>query len=119
MNKMKFTPEELKEKIEEYFNKKKEDKRLPTFAGLARYIGVHRQSIYKWEKKDNYSDIIKEARTRLLEVIEDKLLNEDKVAGTIFLAKNYGYSDRITKEHEVGGSLHKVLKDAFGVENSK
>jgi hypothetical protein len=109
------TKEELQEKIDNYFqecrNHTKEvvvagkltnvkDPQVPTIAGLAYSLEVHRETIYSYAEKDQFSDTIKKARDYILMCMENKMANVDgKIAGTIFLAKNYGYTDSQKIEH--------------------
>jgi hypothetical protein len=116
----KFTKKELEKKINEYFDLCEDKKKFPTFAGLARYIGVSRQSVWKWDGHERFGNLIGMARNRIIDAIEDKLMNDTKnVAGVIFLAKNYGYSDRIVNESEIGGEFHKLLMETLGSNNDK
>lgn len=87
------TPEELQEDIDLYIKTCHEEGRPLTIAGLALAVGVDRQTIYNYEKKDEYFGIIKRARDHILAFLEEKMMMEGK-AGQIFLAKNYGYTDR-------------------------
>lgn len=73
---------------------------IPTIAGLAYALGVDRQTIYNYSYRDEYFDTIKKTREYIISQIESKLANIDgNIAGTIFLAKNYGYSDKQEFEH--------------------
>ena len=91
--------EELQAAIDDYF----EEETIVTMAGLAFHLGIDRQTLYNYEKKQEYFDIIKKARNRILIQLEKSLMTEGK-AGQIFLAKNYGYTDKQEMEHtgEVG-----------------
>ena len=109
------TPEELQEKIDEYLGQCKILERCPTIAGLARALEVDRQTIYNYEKKDEFFDIIKRGRDYILAELEDKLVNENNVGGAIFIAKNYGYTDRITTENNNTYNIKDIdkLKEIF------
>jgi hypothetical protein len=123
------TPEEMQTKIDTYFKKCEEHKQkiwkdgilteiakplIPTIAGLAYELGTDRQTIYNYEKRDEFFDTIKKARNKILSMMEDGMMNsEGNVTGKIFLAKNYGYSDRTEVSHDVTGSLNKILQGAF------
>ena len=89
--------EELENKINEYFSHCDKVKKPYTIAGMAIYIGCSRDTIYEYEKNkdriEEYSDTIKKARDKILAYLEEKLMMEGK-PGQIFIAKNYGYTDK-------------------------
>ena len=87
------TEAKLQERIDEYFKWADSNNKPYSIARLAWYLGVTRQTIYNYEEKDLYGDVIKRARDFILAYLEEKLIEEGK-AGQIFLAKNYGYTDR-------------------------
>ena len=106
------TNEELKEAVNKYFDYCSENKRPETIAGLAYHLGIERQSIYNYEKRDAFFDTIKGARDRILAGLEEALFTEGK-SGQIFLAKNYGYSDK--QEHEHTGNIkHEFIAEWGG-----
>jgi predicted transcriptional regulator len=69
------------------------NKRPYTIAGLAYFLGVCRATVYNYESREKYSDIISRARERCIMYLEEQLITQGK-GGQIFLAKNYGYTDR-------------------------
>jgi DNA-binding XRE family transcriptional regulator len=87
------TEAKLQEKIDEYFNWADESKKPYSIARLAFWLGISRKTLYNYEEKDFYGPVIKGARDRIIATLEEKLL-EYGTAGQIFLAKNYGYTDR-------------------------
>lgn len=75
-----------------------------TITGLTLFLGFsHRQSLDDYEKKQEFSDIIKRARTRVEHEYEKKL-HDDKNTGAIFALKNMGWKDKTEVENsgEVG-----------------
>jgi hypothetical protein len=117
----KYTPEELQTKIDKYFKKCLENKGvfidklgrehkvpdpiIPTIAGCAYEIDLDRESFYKYEKKDEFRNIIKKAREYIIAQWENKLINTNTNAGgIIFISKNYGYTDK--QEIEVSGDVN-------------
>lgn len=99
----KLTPEQLKQKIEEYKGYLKETGKPPTIAGLAYFTGIDRQTIYNYKQKDEYFDTIKECREWILATYEEVAINKGH-SGIIFLMKNYGYTDR--QETEITGGIN-------------
>ena len=94
------SPAKLKEKIEVYFEKCKENKVLPTFAGLAYEMEIDRHTLFNYSVRPLFVPIIKKAVNYITACIEHNLLNnKGNIVGTIFLAKNYGYFDKQEIEH--------------------
>ena len=112
------TKEDLQKAIYDYFNECKTNTkevqlkdgpitisspRVPTIAGLAYAIGVDRQTVYNYEKNQEFFDIIKTARDYIMAQIESAAINDDVNNGPIiFVMKNYGYSDKQEIEHSGG-----------------
>lgn len=99
--------EELEILITEYFEscKYKEDSEgkiiqigdTITITGLALYLGFEsRQSFYDYEKREDFSYIIKKARLQVESSYEKRLDNRNPT-GAIFALKNMGWKDK----HEV------------------
>lgn len=110
------TPEDLQKAIDGYFKECKEHKKtvinregdklivedplIPTIAGLAYHLGVDRQTIYNYQEREKFFDSIKKARDFIMAQMETKLMNlNERMTGVIFLAKNYGYTDKQEFEH--------------------
>lgn len=69
-----------------------------TVTGLVLFLGfAHRQSLEDYEKRVEFSDIIKRARTRVEHEYE-KRLHGDKNTGAIFALKNMGWVDKQVAE---------------------
>ena len=121
------SPEELQEKIDQYFAEKVgaeivyDDNghavtnqqgnpvynvRPPTVSGLALYLGFEsRQSLYDYGKKPEYSYPIKAATLRIEEFAEKQLFTNAKATGAIFWLKNKGWKDK----HEVDNTHHLTI----------
>lgn len=87
------TPEELEKAITDYFNMCEKKNKPMTYAGLALAIGIDRQTLYNYEKRDEYFDTIKKARDIVGAYVEEQMFIRG-TSGVIFYAKNYGYTDR-------------------------
>lgn len=112
---VKFTPEELENKIKEYFEYCDQNKKPYTIAGIAYFIGTDRQTIYNYEKSNDEQlfGIIKRARDKILSYLEERLYEEGK-PGQIFIAKNYGYTDKqeiVSENHNVNENLDTLSKE--------
>ncbi|MDA3807753.1 MAG: terminase small subunit [Thiomicrorhabdus sp.] len=87
------SPEELQAQIDTYFNHCDNKEKPYTIAGLAVFLEVDRQTIYNYEKKQQFFDTIKKARDRIYNFLEEWCIMKGN-AGTIFVMKNYGYTDK-------------------------
>lgn len=85
------TPEELKQKVESYFDEEK----VPTWSGLALYLGFNsRQALnYYMDEKPGFLDPLKKALLKI-EIEYEKGLAGRNPAGSIFALKNFGWTDR-------------------------
>lgn len=89
------SPDDLRVAIDEYFANNK----YATITGLALYLGFcDRQSLYDYEKKPEYSCMIKEARLRVESCYEATLYTKNPT-GAIFALKNMGWKDKQETEH--------------------
>ena len=95
------SPEEMQQKIEEYFEPKHIDIFVSpkTIAGLAYHLGFEsRQSFYDYEKREAFSYIIKRARLRI-EIGYEEQLSGKNPTGSIFALKNMGWTDKQEIDH--------------------
>ena len=115
---MYLNPEEMQEKISEYFATGRNERdvivgkgenatvvKLPvlTITGLALYLGFEsRQSFYDYEKNDHFSYTIKRARA-FIEREYEELLQFGNVTGAIFALKNFGWTDKSEVDYTTGG----------------
>lgn len=116
------TSEQLQSKVEEYFadppkrefyvNEQKVEVPVITITGLAYHLGFEsRQSIYDYEKRGDFSYIIKRARLRVEQAYEENLKFQN-ATGSIFALKNMGWDDRQQVDHTSSdGSMSPKGKD--------
>ena len=96
------TPELLEAACKEYISANGNNL---TITGLALYLGFDsRQSLYDYEKKEEFSFIIKEARLNV-ENSYEKSLRTVSVTGAIFALKNMGWKDKQEVEQSGGLSM--------------
>jgi hypothetical protein len=95
-------PEEMKKLMLEYFQKcYKRGKCSATISGLAFYLGFQsRDTFYEYEKKEAFTDIIKQARLFIENCYENQLFT-DRPTGAIFALKNMGWKDKTETESKV------------------
>lgn len=103
------SPEELEEKIQEYYKwAEKNDKHI-TVSGLAWWLGCDRTTLLNYENADDndwlkrlddeerrkYVITIKAAKRRIEMEYEESLYNRSKATGAIFTLKNnYNWKDK-------------------------
>ena len=82
----------------------------PSMTKLAHYLGITRDTLWRYGKLDEYSDSIKRAKEIIESYLEDKLYGNN-VTGIIFnLKNNYGWEDRT--KHDL--NVEKSIEDFFG-----
>jgi len=86
--------------LDEYKAYLKDSGKPPTIAGLAYYTGLDRQTIYNYQKRDEFFDIISKFRNWVIMTYEEVAIDKGG-SGVIFLLKNYGYTDK--QETEISG----------------
>lgn len=88
----------------------------PSSVGLALYLGfADRQSLYDNEKKEEFSCIIKKARSKVEEwVYQHTMHGSVPTAAGIFILKQFGYTDKTEIAH-TGNMTVKFVSDFEGV----
>lgn len=75
-----------------------------TMHGLARWLGLSRQGLMEYKGKPQFSDAIKQARERVAEDVETRLMDGRAQAGAIFnLKNNFGWKDQKETDITSGG----------------
>jgi hypothetical protein len=93
-------PSELEALADEYFNQCEANNKRPTINGLSLALGMHRDTLYEYRRKDGFSDTLKLVMARLEDAWEQGLAGAN-ATGTIFWLKNQGWSDKT--EQEISG----------------
>lgn len=78
---------------------------LPSIEGLARYLNVHRDTLYEWEKQySEFSDILEQVRAEQAERLINKGLSGDYNSTiTKLMLSKHGYVDK--SETELKGHM--------------
>ena len=105
----------LDEAIQQYWDIKTQEKKPFTIAGLAYHLGTDRKTLWNYrtgksKKYKKFFHTLKKAMSRI-DVQTEETLIEKGTPGSIFLAKNYGYTDRPeieTTDNEVKPITYKV-----------
>lgn len=105
--------QQLIDKINEYFENVKEEE--ITITGLCLSLGINKDTFYEYAKRDEYKEIISEARL-IVENSYEISLRKNGRSGDIFGLKNFGWRDNIEVEHKdlskVEELLSKIDKEA-------
>lgn len=91
--------EKLIEAIDAYFA----GNARPTLAGLAVSLKIDRQTLYNYAEREEFFDIIKNARDKVEAAYEDRLIWDNAPTGVIFALKNMGWRDRQELDHTSAG----------------
>lgn len=112
------SPEELQEKIEEYFSVTPEGQR--TITGLAVHLDTSRETLCNYESRDEFFDAIKKGKDRV-ELDYELSLRKRGGSGDIFGLKNFGWRDKQETDITSGGDkLNPILvKFIDGTENNR
>ena len=75
-----------------------------TMSGLARKLGLSRQALNEYSHREQFGDAIKEARDRVQEDIETRLMETSNQSGAIFnLKNNFGWKDKTEQDLTTNG----------------
>lgn len=127
--KKRITPEELEDKINEYFNESdvvkktityynqgkpvSKEVKIYTFPGLCLYLGFCARDQYWKEMKDAespYQHTLKKGYVRIQQYLEELAIHNSNPAGPVFILKNMDYSDMQTVNQNVTETVQpKVL----------
>jgi hypothetical protein len=87
---------------------------VPTVSGLAFALGMSRQALLDYQKKDEFLDTVKRAKQRIELEVEQRLFG-NSVTGVIFnLKNNFGWKDKMETEHSGNVGLSHILDDIDG-----
>lgn len=96
--------------------------KLPSIEGLALYIGVHKDTVYEWEKiHDEFSDVINVLRSKQAERLINNGLSGDYNANIAkLLLSKHGYADKQEIKHEGNPDAPVIFKldDRFRTKGS-
>lgn len=87
--------EELSKGIEEYFEDCKKREKPYTMTGLAVWLGIDRITLIRYGKKDKYATLVKKAKDRVEQQIEENYLDGtfNTTAAIFNLKANYKWDD--------------------------
>ena len=109
-NNIKFTADDIEQKVEDYFNYCNENSKPFTMSGLALFLDCSRTTLYHYENElIKFNNVTQEDKQRILNAIkkakrmvevyqEELLLTARNPAGSIFALKNNFENWRDTQE---------------------
>ena len=100
------TVEELKKAVNKYFEGCNEETEPMTITGLALALDTTRETLCDYENKDEYSDTIKNAKLKVQNAYEKRLVKRGN-GGDIFALKNFGWVDK--QEVQQTGNAQQVV----------
>jgi hypothetical protein len=101
-------PSDLQDAIEEYLNETPMEEW--TVTGLCLAIGTNKQVLLDYEKREGFSEIVKEAKLYIENAYEISLRKYGR-SGDIFALKNFGWRDKTEQEHTGSFSIRNILDE--------
>lgn len=105
-----YTEEEMQAKVDEYFEEVQEEGKMPSFCGLALYLGYNSESGLRRYVEDNRAEtsdkaglvrIISRAREQIKEANIQALYTRDTTRGAQFVLQNgFGWSEKQEIRHD-------------------
>jgi len=83
-----------------------------TMSGLARRLGLSRQALSEYKKLELFGDTICEAREKVHEDVENRLMEKNHAGAKFNLLNNFGWRDRTEYKISVGSiDTREKIKD--------
>lgn len=90
------TQEEFQQIIDQYFDKCDKDGRPYTMSGLALALDIDRTTLVRYGEKDLFANLVKKAKAKVEQQLEESLHRLGNNSGVIFnLKNNYGWRDQV------------------------
>ena len=111
------TEEELKKAIDNYFIECDNKEKPYTITGLALALGIDRATLMRYGNRESYATLIKNAKLKVENQLEESLYRLGNNSGVIFnLKNNYGWKDSVEVEskplEKVEELLNKIEEEA-------
>jgi hypothetical protein len=96
------SPEELQQKIDQYFLHCDTVKKAYTVSGLAVWLDSSREVLLNYGIREKFTDTIKKAKMRIEAYAEENLFKPGVATGMIFnLTNNWGWTNKMVTESKV------------------
>jgi DNA-packaging protein gp3 len=117
------TAEDMQRDIDVYFSSRNEIKR-PTVTGLARALGMTRQSLINYGKDERFFDTVLDAKLQVEEFLENRLYDSAPTGAIFNLKNNYKWEDVVKNQNTstISGGLSLEFEtpaDAFAAMQSE
>ena len=112
--------EEVKSKIDAYFNYCEEKEKPYTMSGLAYYLEIDRRTLLNYSKNEEFFPLIKKARDRVqMQLEENALSNKANPTFTIFnLKNNFDWKDKIEHSSSEVENINKNISNIANLLNN-
>lgn len=81
--------------VETYLEEQKANKKAITLTGFCVFANISKETLRRYEESATYVDAVKKLRLHAENTLINKLLNENKPVGSIFLLKSaFGYVEQ-------------------------
>ena len=105
------TKEELQKGIEKYFKDCDKKEKPYTMTGLAISLGIERKTLVNYSNSDLFYSLVKNAKAKVEEQLEESLYRLGNNSGVIFnLKNNYGWVDKQEQE-VVSTNRYNIIND--------
>jgi len=114
------SPEEMKELFAEYLQNCQEKNKVPNISGFAVYCGVYRDYFNQLQrdKEEQFGSTVRMIIDTIADLTLDRAyISEKNQALSIFLLKNYGYTDKTEQDINIKGDIS--FGSAFGAKKKK
>jgi hypothetical protein len=93
----KYSPKQMKGKINHYFKWCEKADRIPSIKGMMLHMKLHREQFYVYVNQPGYNDVLEQARLAIVEWVENDIYaTPGQAAGKIAYAKNvHNWADKI------------------------
>jgi len=100
------TPEKMQEVIDKWVMYCDINKKPMTMTGLANVLGMDRRSLVDYAHRDEFTPVIKRARAKVQQYLEEQLVSGKNAAGLIFnLKNNFGWTDERRIQQNITGGI--------------
>jgi hypothetical protein len=101
----------MREKIDAYFEECIAGDEPMTITGLSMALGLTRQGLLEYERKPEFSDTIKMAKTRVENYLEKALFGRNATGPIFNLKNNFGWEERVKNDNTLAVNRNFVFDD--------
>lgn len=86
-------------------------KRMPTKSGIALFLGVNRDTLLEYEKKKDFSGVLKDVYTHIEENWTQSLMKAYPTGSIFYLKNTFGWADKVEQTSTVNHQVFFVPKE--------